>query len=94
MEDRPANASDSEEPEDNSSTPKKKKGAKLKVRDLIAAHRGDLAIPKGQDDMEVSTSTLLELNSASHCLIRSAMLTLSLPRALVYYHHDTLSDFE
>jgi hypothetical protein len=57
------------EDEDDSETPKKKKKyVKPKVRGLIEAHRKDLAsaIPKAQEDMEVSFTTSLELRSTSH----------------------------
>jgi hypothetical protein len=52
---------DTDENEDDSETPKKKKGDKPKVRDLIEAQRDELAIPKAPEDLDMEVSVKLEL---------------------------------
>ena len=57
--------------DDEETLKKKKKGDKPKIQDLIEAQRcqnDDLAIPKAQEDMEVSV-TSLEFESIPHVLV-------------------------
>jgi hypothetical protein len=80
---------------DDLETPKKKKGVKPKVRDLIEDQRDDLAIQKAQEDMDVSVY-IIEIveRTISHffcCLIRFVKLTL--PRAFFFLMSHLFDDY-